>query len=95
MPNTYETKLWGGRFRGDEDALMRISTASAGAPAGWWSRISRQPCPCGLQVKCGLLTSAEGEALTRGLETILADFKAGRLFTPKNTRMCIPLWSCT
>ena len=23
MPNTYETKLWGGRFRGDEDALMQ------------------------------------------------------------------------
>ena len=32
-----------------------------------------------MQVKCGLLTSAEGEALTRGLETILADFKAGQL----------------
>ena len=28
MPNTYETKLWGGRFRGDEDAQKGIEELS-------------------------------------------------------------------
>ena len=38
MPNTYETKLWGGRFRGDEDALMQHFNSE-------WSQISRAALP--------------------------------------------------
>ena len=80
MPNTYETKLWGGRFRGDEDALMQHFNSECWRTS-WLVEpdIQGSLAHVAMQVKCGLLTSAEGEALTRGLETILADFKAGQL----------------
>lgn len=96
MPNTYETKLWGGRFRGDEDALMQHFNSECWRTS-WLVEpdIQGSLAHVAMQVKCGLLTSAEGEALTRGLETILPISRPGSLFTPKNTRMCIPLWSCT
>ena len=80
MPNTYETKLWGGRFRGDEDALMQHFNSECWRTS-WLVEpdIQGSLAHVAMQVKCGLLSSAEGEALTRGLETILADFKAGQL----------------
>ena len=80
MPNTYETKLWGGRFRGDEDALMQHFNSECWRTS-WLVEpdIQGSLAHVAMQVKCGLLTSAEGEALTRGLEAILADFKAGQL----------------
>ena len=80
MPNTYETKLWGGRFRGDEDALMQHFNSECWRTS-WLVEpdIQGSLAHVAMQVKCGLLTSAEGETLTRGLETILADFKAGQL----------------
>ena len=80
MPNTYETKLWGGRFRGDEDALMQHFNSECWRTS-WLVEpdIQGSLAHVAMQVKCGLLSSAEGEALTRGLESILADFKAGQL----------------
>ena len=80
MPNTYETKLWGGRFRGDEDALMQHFNSECWRTS-WLVEpdIQGSLAHVAMQVKCGLLTSAEGETLTRGLETNLADFKAGQL----------------
>ena len=81
MPNTYETKLWGGRFRGDEDALMQHFNSECWRTS-WLVEpdIQGSLAHVAMQVKCGLLTSIS---------------RPGSLFTPKNTRMCIPLWSCT
>ena len=74
MPNTYETKLWGGRFRGDEDALMQHFNSECWRTS-WLVEpdIQGSLAHVAMQVKCGLLTSAEGEALP-GPETIPADF---------------------
>ena len=96
MPNTYETKLWGGRFRGDEDALMQHFNSECWRTS-WLVEpdIQGSLAHVAMQVKCGLLSSAEGEALTRAWNPSWPISRPGSLFTPKNTRMCIPLWSCT
>ena len=56
MPNTYETKLWGGRFRGDEDALMQHFNSECWRTS-WLVEpdIQGSLAHVAMQVKCGLL----------------------------------------
>ena len=80
MPDSYSTKLWGGRFRGEEDALMQHFNSEC-----WRTDWLIEPDVEGsiahvaMQVHCGLLTEAEGEAITAGLREVLADWQAGRI----------------
>ena len=74
MPNTYETKLWGGRFRGDEDALMQHFNSECWRTS-WLVEpdIQGSLAHVAMQVKCGLLTSAEGEALAQAVIDSVCD----------------------
>ncbi len=95
MPNTYETKLWGGRFRQDEDQLMQRFN-SGGFRTEWLvgPDIQGSLAHVAMQVKCGMLTPEEGKILTEGLQVHPASIpdRAAGLW-PRNMRMSIHLWS--
>lgn len=80
MNKNYETKLWGGRFRGGEDDLMEqfqncfVQTLWLLAPD-----IEGSLAHVAMQVQVGLLTAAEGQQMTQGLTQMLADWHAGTL----------------
>lgn len=80
MEHKTVTKLWGGRFRHDENELMEQFN----------NNLSNTTWLCGpdiqgslahvaMQVKCGLLTVQEGEQIAQGLQGILADVQSGAL----------------
>ncbi|WP_105204653.1 argininosuccinate lyase [Neobittarella massiliensis] len=80
MEHKTVTKLWGGRFRQDENELMEQFN----------NNLSNTTWLCGpdiqgslahvaMQVKCGLLTVQEGEQIAQGLQGILADVQSGAL----------------
>ncbi|SCJ72696.1 Argininosuccinate lyase [Anaerotruncus sp. 2789STDY5834896] len=80
MEHKTVTKLWGGRFRQDENELMEQFN----------NNLSNTTWLCGpdiqgslahvaMQVKCGLLTAQEGEQIAQGLQGILADVQSGAL----------------
>ena len=75
-----ETKLWGGRFRGEEDALMERFNNNF-EQTKWLALpdIEGSIAHVAMQVHCGLLTPAEGKTLTEGLEGIRADIESGAL----------------
>lgn len=75
-----ETKLWGGRFRGGEDALMERFNNNFNETK-WLvlPDIEGSLAHVAMQVNCGLLTSAEGEALTGGLHTLRTQIESGAL----------------
>lgn len=67
----YETKLWGGRFRGGEDALMeRFNNNFEQTKWLLLPDIEGSLAHVAMQVKVGLLTQQEGDALTQGLLTL-------------------------
>lgn len=80
MADAYETKLWGGRFREEEDTLLR-DYDSAGCHTEWLVQpdVTGSLAHVAMQVKCDMLTAEEGETLTAGLQGILKDFEAGTL----------------
>lgn len=80
MADAYTTRLWGGRFRGDEDALMHHFNSECWR-TDWLVEpdIEGSLAHVAMLVECGLLTAAEGEAITKGLQEILADYKAGKI----------------
>lgn len=80
MKKQYETKLWGGRFRGEEDNLME--EFQDGFSSTLWllePDIKGSLAHVAMLVKTEILTKEEGETLTKGLEEILTDLKAGKL----------------
>lgn len=80
MKQAYETKLWGGRFEGEEDALM--SRFNNNFEQTLWlvePDITGSVAHVAMQKACGLLTANEAEVLTQGLLEILADVKSGAL----------------
>ena len=85
MANAYETRLWGGRFRGDEDKLMHdFNSAYMGNSdknLGWMVApdIQGSIAHVAMQVKCQMLTPEEGDIITKGLESILKDYNEGTL----------------
>jgi argininosuccinate lyase len=80
MKKNYETKLWGGRFRLDEDTLME--EFQNGFTKTLWllePDIKGSLAHVSMLVKCELISSVEGETLTKGLNTILDDLHSGTL----------------
>ncbi|MDD2447198.1 MAG: argininosuccinate lyase [Tissierellia bacterium] len=80
MKKNYETKLWGGRFRGDEDNLMEEFQNSFTTTL-WLLKpdIKGSIAHVAMLVKCEIITEEEGKALTEGLNSILKDLEAGKL----------------
>ncbi len=80
MSDTYTTKLWGGRFREDEDALMRRFNSECWR-TDWLVEpdIEGSLAHVAMLEKCGLLTREECEAITQGLHGILADYREGKI----------------
>ena len=66
MSDTYTTKLWGGRFREDEDALMRRFNSECWR-TDWLVEpdIEGSLAHVAMLEKCGLLTREECEAIRR------------------------------
>ena len=73
-----ETKLWGGRFRGGEDALMERFNNNFNETK-WLilPDIEGSLAHVAMQVKCGLLRADEGKALTDGLHLLKAQIESG------------------
>ncbi|WP_071432244.1 argininosuccinate lyase [Angelakisella massiliensis] len=80
MANAYETKLWGGRFREDEDALMQRFN-SGRCRTDWLVEpdIQGSLAHVAMQVKCGMLTQEEGNILSAGLKELLGEYQQGKL----------------
>ena len=80
MANAYETKLWGGRFREDEDALMQRFN-SGRCRTDWLVEpdIQGSLAHVAMQVKCGMLTQEEGNILSAGLKELLEEYQQGKL----------------
>lgn len=75
-----ENKLWGGRFRDGEDALMeRFNNNFNETKWMFPADIEGSLAHVAMQVKCGLLTPNESETLTKGLAQIRADVENGAL----------------
>lgn len=96
MPNTYETKLWGGRFRGDEDALMQHFNSECWRTS-WLVEpdIQGSLAHVAMQVNAACSPPPRERRSPEAWKPSWPISRPGSLFTPKNTRMCIPLWSCT
>lgn len=80
MKKKYETKLWGGRFRLDEDNLME--EFQNGFLHTLWllePDIRGSLAHVAMLVKCQLISAQEGESLTKGLEKMLDELHAGIL----------------
>lgn len=80
MPEKYRTKLWGGRFRADEDHLLE-EFQNGFADTLWLLEpdIKGSLAHVAMLVKCGLISPREGETLTGGLRGLLDELKAGTL----------------
>jgi len=81
MENPYKTQLWGGRFRNDEDTLMKEFNHSGPMGTGWLVEpdIQGSIAHVKMQVKCQMLTEEEGKILETGLEELLQEYKEGTL----------------
>lgn len=80
MKKNYETKLWGGRFRGDEDNLME--EFQNGFTETLWllePDIKGSLAHVEMLVKCSIITAEEGTVLTKGLKNIMDDLHKGIL----------------
>ena len=72
------TKLWGGRFEGDIDALVHRYNASIGFDARLYDEdITGSVAWAEGLAAAGLLTTDERDALLAGLEAVRAEFAAG------------------
>jgi len=80
MNKNYETKLWGGRFRQDEDNFME--EFQNGFTKTLWllePDIKGSLAHVNMLVKCNIISANEGKVLINGLNDILDDLKADRL----------------
>jgi argininosuccinate lyase len=80
MEKNYETKLWGGRFRLNEDDLME-EFQNCFTDTLWMLEpdITGSLAHVAMLVKCKLISPQEGETLTNGLKLILQELYAGTL----------------
>ncbi|MDR0880671.1 MAG: argininosuccinate lyase [Clostridioides sp.] len=73
-------KLWGGRFRKEENKLMEEFNMSFGYDSVLYKKdIEGSLAHVYMQEKCGLLTAKEAEEITKGLDGILKDIESGNL----------------
>ena len=73
-------KLWGGRFRNEENQLMEEFNKSFGFDNILYQKdIEGSLAHVDMQVQVGLLSEKEGEIITEGLSSILKDIESGKL----------------
>ena len=73
-------KLWGGRFRNEENQLMEEFNKSFGFDNILYQKdIEGSLAHVDMQVQVGLLSEKEGELITEGLNSILKDIESGKL----------------
>ena len=78
-------KLWGGRFRNEENKLMEEFNKSFGFDCVLYKKdIEGSLAHVYMQVKVGLLTEEEGKQITQGLLGILDDIENGKLLLEGN-----------
>ena len=80
MADSYQTKLWGGRFKQEEDERMNRFNENFSV-THWLLQpdIEGSMAHVTMLVQVGLLTSQEGQLLHQGLAGILADVESGKL----------------
>ncbi len=72
-------RLWGGRFTGQTDALMRRFNDSIGFDIRLWDADIRGSIAyAGALARAGVITEDEAATLTRGLRAVHAEFAEGR-----------------
>lgn len=73
-------KLWGGRFRKEENKLMEDFNSSLHVDMRLYSEdIKGSIAHVNMLVKCELLTKEEGESIIKSLLSILEDIESGTL----------------
>lgn len=78
-------KLWGGRFRKEENKLMEDFNSSLHFDKRLYSEdIKGSLAHVKMLVKCNLLTDEEGERITKGLIDILHDIEEGKIIIEGN-----------
>lgn len=78
-------KLWGGRFRKEENELMEMFNKSFDFDKVLYKKdIEGSLAHVYMQVKCGLLTEEEGNKITEGLISIQEDIESGKLLLEGN-----------
>jgi argininosuccinate lyase len=78
-------KLWGGRFRKEENKLMEEFNKSFGYDCVLYQKdIEGSLAHVYMQHQCGLLTEDEAKAITNGLCSILNDIEEGKLLLEGN-----------
>jgi argininosuccinate lyase len=78
-------KLWGGRFRKEENKLMEEFNKSFGYDCVLYQKdIEGSLAHVYMQHQCGLLTEDEAKAITNGLCSILNDIEDGKLLLEGN-----------
>ncbi len=73
-----EGRTWGGRFEGDMDALTRDYTAGSDRDL-YEHDIAGSIAHARMLGRQGIIPASEADAIVRGLELVLEDFRAGRV----------------
>ena len=78
-------KLWGGRFREEENKLMEDFNSSLHVDKRlYYEDIKGSTAHVNMLVKCGLLTTEEGESIIKSLLSILEEIENGSLVIQGN-----------
>ena len=71
-------EMWGGRFAAGPAAIMEEINASIGFDKRMYAQdIAGSKAHCAMLVKQGILSEADGTAITQGLDKVLAEIEAG------------------
>ena len=80
MEGQEKAKLWGGRFRKQEDDLMaQFNNNFEQTKWLYEADILGSIAHVAMQTQVGLLTQEEGAVLTKALEALLAEIQSGEL----------------
>ena len=72
-------EMWGGRFAAGPAAIMEEINASIGFDKRMYAQdITGSKAHCAMLVKQGILSAADGEAITQGLDKVLAEIESGQ-----------------
>jgi argininosuccinate lyase len=76
---TKTEKLWGGRFSGETDALMRQFQDSISFDVRMWEAdITGSMAYARALARSGIITKKESDSLIKGLEAVFDEFAAGK-----------------
>ncbi len=72
------SRIWGGRFASGPAAVMQEINASIGFDKRLYRQdIAGSRAHCAMLATCGIISEADANAITSGLQTILAEIEAG------------------